>query len=77
MIGVKFTRPMGGHGAGDTRLMPSRESAEAFVRVSDGAAELHTFPDHPHAHEAGYVVPTTKPQPTGQARAEKLTIKKK
>ncbi len=49
MIGVKFTRNMRPYGAGDTALLPE-DVAEKLV--DEGSAELHDFPDAPHAHEA-------------------------
>ena len=65
MIGVKFNGPMRPYGAGDVALLP-----EDIARrlVDDGLAELHELPDAPHAHEAGYRAPVTKPMRPGRGR---------
>ena len=63
MIGVKFNRHVRPYGEGDTALLPE-DAAQAAVDAGD--AELYEFPTAPHAHEAGYTVPITKPMRPGK-----------
>jgi hypothetical protein len=65
MIGVKFTRAVRPYGAGDTAMLPE-DAAQAVV--DSGEAELYQFPSDPHAHEAGYKPPVTKPMKPGGGR---------
>lgn len=58
MIGVRFLRAVRPYGAGDTAVLPD-DAAAAVVAAGD--AELAELPDAPHAHEAGYRPPVTKP----------------
>lgn len=58
MIGVKFNRATRPYGVGDTAMLPE-DVAQNVVDCGD--AELYEFPASPHAHEAGYTVPVTKP----------------
>jgi hypothetical protein len=73
MKGVRFTTPMAPFGAGDTALLPDGAANTLFASKE---AEPYAFPDNPHAHEAGYQPPSTKPiEPP--AKKPVLTIKKK
>lgn len=72
-VGVRFTRPVRPYGAGDTVLLPAA-AARAVVDAGDG--ELCELPEAPHAHEAGYRPPVTKPmQPAAAGRQGYLTKK--
>jgi hypothetical protein len=72
MKGVEFTRPVAPFGAGDTALLPDGVADALFASRE---AKPYAFPDHPHAHEAGYQVPSTKP--AEPAKKPVLSIKKK
>lgn len=72
MKGVEFLKPVAPFGAGDTALLPG---PAADVLFASGEARPHAFPDQPHAHEAGYRAPSTKP--IEPAKKPVLGIKKK
>jgi hypothetical protein len=63
MIGVKFKSDVRPWATGDTALLPD---TVAQAVVDSGEAELYDFPDQPYAHEAGFVVPVTKPMRPGK-----------
>jgi len=60
MIGVRFTKPVSPYGAGDKAMLPE---AVAQRLIDDGEAELHRFPDAPHAHAEGEAAPAVTEQP--------------
>lgn len=76
MKGVKFNQPLAPFGAGDTALLPDAVADALFVSRE---AEPYQFPTDPHAHEAGYQPPSTKPiePPSTQRRDQKFTIRRK
>lgn len=75
MKGVRFTGSMAPFGAGDTALLPD---GVADGLIGRGEAAAYAFPAQPHANEAGYQAPSTKPiEATVPPRRQTLTIKKK